>query len=174
MKLFSKLSKLTFTLFASFALTGSAQKMVYENSEDINLNNKLLDLKLGIEQQKADLPGATDMFRKVFPDVIEGQARVKTVYFEDGNTSLVVTESPIPLKILFRGQFLLDNKVISEKTGKVIKFRISTADVVPEPILLQLRRPLTDSPYWLHLTFSNYGEGTEGDYVDNLKPDTIK
>lgn len=179
MKIFKKLTIVTFALLTSFVLVGSDELMndktqSYENIEDSNLNTRLVNLKFNIQQQRAGILEATDMFKKVFPDVIEGKALVKNLHFEQGDTSLVVTDSPIPLKILFRGQFLLDNPQLSEKAGKVIKFRISTADLVEEPILAPLRKPLTDSSYWLHLTFSNYGKGAAGDYVDNLKPDTIK
>ncbi|GIW23209.1 MAG: hypothetical protein KatS3mg068_2216 [Candidatus Sericytochromatia bacterium] len=178
MKILSKLSNITLLLGASIIISGSGSghrhhNVSYENKEDLELNRKLLNIKHKILEQKAELEEATNIFKSEINIPFEGTAKVHKLYFEDGNTYLFIKESPIPIKILFKGQYLLDNKLLTDKVGKVIKFRISNVDFIPEPINKTLRIPLTDSPYWIHLTFSNYGKGTNGDFVDNLKPDSI-
>lgn len=178
MKIIAKLSLVALTAFSAVALGASGgayhhEVRVFENTEDSNLNSKLVDLKHKIQEQKAGPQEALDMFKKVFPGPIEGSAKVSKIWFADGNTSLVVTDSPIPMRLLFKGQFLMDNKTLEDKVGKVVKFKISDVDLVEEPILETLRIPMTDSPYWIYATFSSYGKGNDADSIDNLKPGTI-
>lgn len=178
MKIVAKLSLVALTAFASVALSASGggyhyEKKSFENVEDSNLNSKLVDLKYKISEQKAGPQEASDMFKKVFPEAIEGSAKVGKIWFADGDTSLVITDSPIPMRILFKGQYLMDNQILMDKVGKVIKFKISDVSLAEEPILETLRIPMTDSPYWIYATFSNYGKGNAADSVDNLKPGTI-
>jgi hypothetical protein len=178
MKLFSKLSIILFALSGSILLSASGgghkhYNVSYENKEDLELNRKLLNIKHKILEQKAELEEATNIFKSEMNFPFEGTAKIHKLGFEDGSTFIFIKESPIPIKILFKGQYLLDNKQLIDKVGKVIKFRVSNVDFVPEPINKTLRIPLTDSPYWIHLTFSNYGKGTDGDFVDNLKPNSI-
>jgi len=179
MKIFSKLSTVVVALGASILIGASGggghghHKANYENKEDLELNRKLLNVKHKILEQKAELEEATNIFKSEISSPFEGTAKIHKIYFEDGNTYIFIKESPIPIKILFKGQYLLDNQQLKDKVGKVVKFKVSNVDFVPEPINKTLRIPLTDSPYWIHLTFSNYGKGTNGDFVDNLKPDSI-
>lgn len=178
MKLFSKLSIIALALSGSVLISASGggpkhYNASYENKEDLELNRKLLNVKYKILEQKSELEEATNLFKAEISTPIEGTAKVHKLGFEDGNTYMFIKESPIPIKILFKGQYLLDNKQLIDKVGKVIKFKVSNVDFVPEPINKTLRIPLTDSPYWIHLTFSNYGKGTDGDFVDNLKPNSI-
>jgi hypothetical protein len=178
MKLISKLSIVAFSIFTSVLIgaaegPGAHHKASFENLEDPDLNRKLVKLKFDIDQQKAGIQEATDMFKKVFPGPVEGSAKLGRVWFADGNSSLVITDSPIPMRIFFKGYFLMDNQQITDKVDKAIKFKISNVEFAEEPILNTLRLPFTDSPYWIYLTFTNYGKGADGDYVDNLKPDSL-
>jgi hypothetical protein len=143
------------------------------NLEDSALNNKLLDLEHNIVMQKAGPQEASDMFKSQFPGPLEGSAKVARIWFEDGNTSLVITDSPIPIKIFFKGQFLMDNDQLKEKVGKPIKFKLADAELAEEPVLETLRNPITSSEYWIYATFSSYGKGNEANSIDNLKPGTI-
>lgn len=177
MKFIAKLSLLTIAVCTSVILGasggGSHRAVNYENLEDSALNNKLKDLDHNIRMQKAGPLEAAEMFKNAFPGPIEGSAKVKIIWFEDGNTSLVITESPIPMKIFFKGQFLMDSEQLKNKVGNVIKFRVSNVELAEEPILETLRLPLTNSPYWIYATFSSYGKGNDADNIDNLKPGTI-
>ncbi|MBC7472824.1 MAG: hypothetical protein H7263_00925 [Candidatus Sericytochromatia bacterium] len=178
MKLVSKLSLIAVTLFASVSLAGAGgvydyETKNYENLEDSALNSKLVDLKQKISEQKAGPQEASDMFKKVFPTILEGSAKVNKLWFAEDSTSIVISDSPIPIRILFKGQFLMDNKILEDKIGKTIKFKISDVSIVEEPILETLRIPFTSSPYWIHAVFSSYGTGNATDMVDNLKPGTI-
>ncbi|MFN8577736.1 MAG: hypothetical protein U0354_12840 [Candidatus Sericytochromatia bacterium] len=177
MKLLSKISLLTLSACASVILGASGgyhyEHKSFENLEDSALNGKLVDIKYKIEMQKAGPTEAGEIFSKVFPSTIEGSAKVARVWFADGDTSLVITDSPIPMRLLFKGQFLMDNKTLQEKVGKTVKFKLSNYTLVEEPILETLRHPFTDSPFWIHATFSNYGKGNDGDFIDSLKPGTI-
>ncbi len=177
MKLSSKISMLCLSVAASVVLGASSgyhyEEKVYENKEDSNLQSKLVDIKYKIEMQKAGPTEAQEIFSKSFPSSIEGTAKVKKIWFADGDTSLVITDSPIPMKILFKGQFLMDNPMLTDKVGKTIKFKLSNLSIVEEPILKRLRKPMTDSEFWIYATFSNYTKGNESDFVDTLKPGTI-
>lgn len=176
MKLSSKISMLALSVVASVVLGASGyhyEERDYENLEDPNLQKKLIEVKHKIDTQKAGPTEAGEIFSKAFPSVIEGSAKVGKIWFEDGNTSLVITDSPIPMKIMFKGQFLMDNPSLQEKVGKVIKFKLSNISVVEEPILKTLRHPMTDSEFWIYATFSNYAKGKDGDFVDALKPGSI-
>lgn len=173
MKLLSKISVLALSVTASVILGASGgyhyEHRTHENLEDPVLNSKLVELKHKIETQKAGPTEASDLFTKTFPGVIEGSAKVGKVWFEDGNTSLVITDSPIPMKLFFKGQFLMDSKVLQDKVGKTIKFKISDYTLAEEPILETLRKPMTDSHYWIHATFSNYGKAKDTDFIDSIK-----
>lgn len=178
MKFFSKISTVATILAASFVIGASGggvkhHKKSFENLEDSNLNIKFLDLKHKMQEQKAGIQEATDLFKKVIPGALEGSAKVHKLWFEEGNTALVITDSPIPIKIFFKGQFLLDNKIVEGTVGKAIKFKVSNIELVEEPILETLRIPFTDSKYWIHATFSNNGKVSDGDFVDNIKSGTI-
>lgn len=177
MRLSTKISVLALSIAASVVLGGSGgyhyEKKSYENREDSNLQNKFIDIKSKIDTQKAGPTEAGEIFSKAFPTTIEGTAKVAKLWFENGETSIVITDSPIPIKLIFKGQYLLDNQTLKDKVGKVIKFKVSNFSVVEEPILETLRKPITDSPYWIHATFSNYARGSQDDFIDNLKPGTI-
>jgi hypothetical protein len=177
MKLLSKISILALSVTASVILGASGgyhyEHKHHENVEDAALNGKLVELKHKIEMQKAGPTEAGELFSKSFPSVIEGTAKVSRIWFADGDTSVVITDSPIPMRLLFKGQFLMDNQMLKDKVGKVIKFKVSNFSLVEEPILETLRHPFTDSPFWIHATFSNYGKGNEGDFIDSIKPSTI-
>lgn len=177
MKLLSKISMVTLSVAASVILGASGgyhyEHKSFENLEDANLNGKLVEIKHKIDMQKAGPTEASELFSKVFASSIEGSAKVSKVWFADGDTSLVITDSPIPMRLLFKGQFLMDNPTLQEKVGKVVKFKLSNISLVEEPILETLRKPMTDSRFWIHATFSNYGKGNEADFIDSLKPGTI-
>lgn len=144
-----------------------------ENVVDSNLNGKMLDLKHKFKDQKAGITEATEMFKKVFNGSLEGSASVENLWFANGNTSIVILDSPIPIRIFFKGQFLVDNQILQDKVGKQIKFKVSDIELVEEPILDKLRLPLTDSKFWIHATFSNYGKVKDGDFIDSIKGNTI-
>jgi hypothetical protein len=178
MKFFSKISTVTTILAASFVIGASGggskhHKQSFENLEDPNLNGKFIELKHKMQEQKAGITEATDLFKKVIPSALEGSGKVKRLLFEDGNTSVVITDSPLPIKILFKGQFLLDNQMLMDKVGKAIKFKVSNVELVEEPIANTLRVPFTDSKFWIHATFSNYGKVSDGDFIDSIKSGTI-
>jgi hypothetical protein len=176
MKLISKLSVVTLSVITSVLLgaaEGQMPKASYENLSDPDLNSKLVALKFKINEQKAGPDEATEMFKKVFSGAMEGSVKINKLWFADGNTSMVVTDSPIPMRIFFKGQFLMDNQKLMDEVDKTIKFKVSNVDFGEEPILSTIRSPLTDSKYWIYLTFSNYGKVNDGDFVDNIKPGTI-
>ncbi len=176
MKLLSKLSVITLSVITSVFLgasEGTMHKASYENLEDPDLNSKLVNLKFKIIEQKAGPEEAAEMFKQVFSGPIEGSVKIKKLWFADGNTSMVITDSPIPMKIMFKGQFLMDDPKLVDKVDKAIKFKVSNVDFAEEPVLATLRSPLTDSNYWIYLTFSNYGKSSDGDYVDNIKSGTF-
>lgn len=173
MKLLSKISILALSVTASVILSASGgyhyERKNHENLEDAVLNNKLVEVKHKINTQKAGPTEAGELFAKVFPGPIEGSAKVNKVWFEDGDTSLVITDSPIPMKLIFKNQFLMDSKALQEKIGKTVKFKITDYALVEEPILETLRKPVTDSPYWIHATFSNSGKVKDADFIDSIK-----
>lgn len=177
MRLFKKVAIVSLAVLTSFAISASGgmkhNDSSYENKADAALNAKLVELKHKIKEQRAGIQEATDLFKKVIPSALEGSANVKRVWFEQGSTSLVITDSPIPIKIFFKGQFLMENPMLTDKVGKDIKFKLSNVELAEEPILHTLRIPMTDSPYWIYATFSNYGKASEGDFVDNLKNGSI-
>ncbi|MEK7432143.1 MAG: hypothetical protein AABZ74_03335 [Cyanobacteriota bacterium] len=144
-----------------------------ENTIDSNLNSKMNDLKYKMKEQKAGITEATEMFKAVFPNKLEGSAKVEKLWFEQGFSSIVILDSPLPIKIIFKGQYLKDNKILLEKVGKEIKFKITDVSLVEEPVLNTLRLPLADTKFWIHATFSDYGKVKDGDYIDNIKANTI-
>lgn len=144
-----------------------------ENVLDSNLNVKMVELKHKFKEQKAGITEATEMFKKVFNGALVGSATVENIWFANGNTSVVILDSPIPIRILFKGQFLVDNQMLQDKVGKSIKFKVSDLELVEEPIIETLRLPFTDSKFWIHATFSNYGKVKDGDFIDNIKTNTI-
>ncbi|MFN8673129.1 MAG: hypothetical protein U0457_13750 [Candidatus Sericytochromatia bacterium] len=182
MKLGKKLGIVAFSLLSLSILgaggLGSNHKLKEkfvprENIVDSNLNGKMNELKHKMKEQKAGINEATELFKKVFPATLEGTAKVETLNFEEGSTAIVILDNPIPIKILFKGQFLLDNKTLAEKIGKEIKFKLSDVQLVEEPVLETLRIPFTDSKFWIYANFSNYGKIKDGDFVDTIKSGTI-
>jgi hypothetical protein len=177
MKITSKFSSIALAIFTAVMIGAAEGELIkpesHENVVDAALNGKLKDLAHNIKMQQAGPNEAADMFKAAFPGPMEGSAKVKKIWFEDGNTSLVITDSPIPIKIFLKGQFLMDNDQLTAKVGNVIKFKVSSLELAEEPVLETLRVPYTDSPYWIYATFSSYGKGNDADNIDNLKPGTI-
>jgi len=163
------MKKLLLIFISVFLFSCISAKTSYDNNL---LYEKLSSLRKEIESKNLDLEEANKVFSNQFKNNLEGSGKINKIIFENASTEILITESPLPIKILFKGQFLL--KQLENKEAKVIKFKVSKCEIAKEPILKTLRLPMTDSEYWIYLTFTDYGNGSKDDYVGDIKVGKFK